>query len=69
MNNHLYKIGQRIALKQNGQEFYVIGIKTSSSEMCGLTKARLVIHENKNEPTRNGYVVWPCQCELLENKS
>lgn len=66
MNNHMYKIGQKVAIRASGQKFYIVGIKTSSYEMTGLREARLIVGENKNTPSRNGYTVWPCHCDILE---
>ena len=69
MNNHLYKIGQKVRHSLTGRDFYIIGIKTSSYSMTGLSEARLVVHENKSEPSRNGYVLLPCHVEVIENES
>ena len=67
MNNHLYKIGQKIRHGLSGRDFYIIGIKTSNPQMCGIKEARLIVHENKNEPSRNGYAMWPCHCEVIDD--
>lgn len=65
MNNHLYKIGQKVRHKLSGRDFYIIGIKTSSYAMTGLSEARLIVHENKNAPSRSGLVMWPCHCKVI----
>ena len=69
MNNHLYKIGQKVRHSLTGRDFYIVGIKTSSYPMTGLSEARLIVHENKSEPSRNGYVLWPCHVEVIEDES
>ena len=69
MNNHLYKIGQKVRHSLTGCDFYIVGIKTSSYSMTGLSEARLIVHENKSEPSRNGYVLWPCHVEVIEDES
>ena len=67
MNNHLYKIGQKVRHRLSGRDFHIVGIKTSDPMMTGLREARLIVHENKNEPSRNGYVLWPCHVELVDD--
>lgn len=67
MNNHLYKIGQKVRHGLTGRDFYIVGIKTSSFQMTGLTEARLIVHENKSEPSRNGYPLWPCHVEVIDD--
>ena len=69
MNNHLYKIGQKVRHALTGRDFYIVGIKTSNYSMTGLSEARLIVHENKSEPSRNGYVLWPCHVEVIEDES
>ena len=69
MNNHLYKIGQKVRHALTGRDFYIVGIKTSNYSVTGLSEARLIVHENKSEPSRNGYVLWPCHVEVIENES
>lgn len=66
MNNHLYKIGQKVRHIKSGQDFYIVGIKTSDYSSTGFSEARLIIHENKNEPSRNGKTGWPCHFEVLK---
>ena len=66
MNNHLYKIGQKVRHDLSGREFYIIGIKTSSYLMTGLSEARLIVHENRDTPSRKGLTMWPCHCKVIE---
>lgn len=66
MNSHRYKIGQKVRHGLTGRDFYIVGIKTSSFQLSGLTETRLVVHENKNEPSRNGFTMWPCHCEVIK---
>lgn len=66
MNNHLYKIGQKVRHDLSGREFYIIGIKTASM----LTReTKLIVHENKNTPSRNGLTMWPCHCTVIGGES
>lgn len=65
-NNHRYKIGQKVRHIGTGLDYFVIGIKTSSLGMTSLNEARLIVYEDKNQPSRNGKVVWPCHVELIE---
>ena len=63
MNNHRYKIGQKVRHGLTGRDFYIVGIKTGS---IGYAKTKLIVHENKNEPSRKGFTMWPCHCEVLK---
>ena len=66
MNNHRYKIGQKVKHIQSGRDFYIIGIKTDSG--FGLSETKLVIHSEKNKPSRHGYTVWPIHIEVIEDE-
>jgi len=54
MNNHRYKIGQRVRHGLTGRDFYIVGIKTC---LIGYAETKLIVHENKNEPSRNGFTM------------
>ena len=68
MNNHKYKIGQKVRSNENGQDFFIVGIKTSESMWLDGRECRLVLHENKNTPSRMGFVGWPCQFTVIDNE-
>ena len=63
MNNHKYRIGQRVRHGSTGRDFYIVGIKTYS---FGYSGTQLIVHENRNEPSRNGFTMWPFHCEVIE---
>ena len=62
-NNHKYKIGQKVKHHLNDGVFYIVGISTVE---LFLRETRLVISREKDDATRNGVLVWPCNVEVIE---
>lgn len=68
MKNHLFKIGQKVRHIRTGEDFFIIGIK--SSFYCSLSdtpKQNLLIHKDKDQPSRKGFLVRPSECEVVQS--
>ena len=61
--SHQYKIGQKVKSIKNGQEYYIVGIKGKSIRDCELDNTMLIVHFEKDKPSRVGFAVRPCQVE------
>lgn len=58
--NHKYKIGQRVRSITNGQEYFIVGIKTAGFFTL---ETQLIVHTSPNKPSRFGFPVYPSQVE------
>lgn len=63
MNSHKYKIGQKVRVLKTGIDFYIVGIKSYVFPCNGTS---LLLHENKNAPSRLGFYKSPSQVEVVE---
>lgn len=63
MNSHRYKIGQKVRVLKTGIDFYIVGIKSYAFPFSG---TNLLLHENKNAPSRLGFYKSPSQVEVVE---
>ena len=62
---HQYKIGQKVKSIKNGQEYYIVGIKGKSIRDYELDNTMLIVHFEKDKPSRFGFAVRPCQVEVV----
>ena len=74
--SHQYKIGQKVKSIKNGQEYYIVGINGKSvrdyeldNTMLNyeLGNTMLIVHFEKDKPSRFGLAVRPCQVEVAIN--
>ena len=63
--SHQYKIGQKVKSIKNGQEYYIVGIKGKSIRDYELDNTMLIVHFEKDKPSRFGFAVRPCQVEVV----
>lgn len=64
IKNHQYKVGQQVRQKSTGKVFYIIGINTCS---IGIPETKLIVHEKQRAPSRNGKIMWPAHCEIINH--
>lgn len=60
--NHKYKIGQKVRSVTNGQEYFIVGIKTAG---LFALETQLIVHTDSNKPSRFGFPVYPSQVERI----
>ena len=63
--SHQYKIGQKVKSIKNGQEYYIVGVKGKSIRDYELDNTMLIVHFEKDKPSRFGFAVRPCQVEVV----
>jgi len=61
--NHEYKIGQKVRSITNGQEYFIVGIKTT--DVFFDPKTQLIVHTSPDKPSRFGFPVYPSQVERV----
>lgn len=64
MNSHKYKIGKKVRVLRTGIDFYIVGVKSYVFPFSGTS---LLLHENKNVPSRLGFYKSPSQVEVLDD--
>ena len=62
--SHQYKIGQKVKSIKNGQEYYIFGISKSIRDY-ELDNTMLIVHFEKDKPSRFGFAARPCQVEVV----
>lgn len=55
----MYKIGAKVRSKSNGQDYYVVGLKTIPSTVTyGHPIKQLIVHTHEGVPSRMGFPVY-----------
>lgn len=63
----IYKIGSQVKLKKDSETYFIIGLKTVKSDFIkdAVPIKQVILHKNKDVPTRLGFAVFLNECVLV----